>query len=59
MFTFNRNLDRYFLKPVAYVYNIVMPEPWQVMIANGFDNIKFVPRDGQQPAAGQVGRRRA
>jgi phospholipid-binding lipoprotein MlaA len=44
MFTFNRNVDRYVLKPVAYTYNLIMPEPWQVMIANGFDNIKFVPR---------------
>jgi phospholipid-binding lipoprotein MlaA len=44
MFTLNRNLDRYFLKPIAFVYNHIMPEPWQVMIANGFDNIKFVPR---------------
>jgi phospholipid-binding lipoprotein MlaA len=44
MFEFNRNVDRFVLKPVANVYNIIMPEPWQVMIANGFDNIKFVPR---------------
>jgi len=44
MFTLNRNLDRYFLKPIAFVYNHIMPEPFQVMIANGFDNIKFVPR---------------
>jgi phospholipid-binding lipoprotein MlaA len=44
MFTLNRNLDRFVLKPVAFVYNHIMPEPWQVMIANGFDNIKFVPR---------------
>jgi phospholipid-binding lipoprotein MlaA len=44
MFEFNRNVDRFVLKPVAYVYNIIMPEPWQVMIANGFDNIRFVPR---------------
>ena len=44
MFTFNRNLDRYLLKPAARAYRFVMPEPWQVMIANGFDNINFVPR---------------
>jgi phospholipid-binding lipoprotein MlaA len=44
MFTFNRNVDKYVLKPIAYVYNHIMPEPWQVMIANGFDNIRFVPR---------------
>jgi phospholipid-binding lipoprotein MlaA len=44
MFTFNRNLDRYVLKPVARGYMFVMPEPWQVMIGNGFDNINFVPR---------------
>ena len=44
MFRFNYNLDRYVLKPVAQAYNVVMPDPWQVMIANGFDNIKVVPR---------------
>ena len=44
MFAFNRNLDRWVLKPVARAYMVVMPEPWQVLIANGFDNINFVPR---------------
>jgi phospholipid-binding lipoprotein MlaA len=44
MFTFNRNLDRFVLKPAARAYMVVMPEPWQVLIANGFDNINFVPR---------------
>lgn len=44
MFEFNRQLDRFVLKPVANVYRHVMPEAVQVMIANGFDNIQFVPR---------------
>jgi phospholipid-binding lipoprotein MlaA len=44
MFTFNRNLDRFVLKPVARGYMFIMPEPFQVMIGNGFDNINFVPR---------------
>jgi len=44
MFTFNRGLDRWVLKPAARAYMVVMPEPWQVLIANGFDNINFVPR---------------
>lgn len=44
MFRFNYNVDRYVLKPAARVYNKVMPEPFQVMISNGFDNIGFVPR---------------
>jgi phospholipid-binding lipoprotein MlaA len=44
MFSFNRGLDKYLLKPVARAYRFVMPEPWQVLIANGFDNINFVPR---------------
>jgi phospholipid-binding lipoprotein MlaA len=44
MFSFNRGLDRWLLKPAARAYNVVMPEPWQVMISNGFDNINFVPR---------------
>ena len=44
MFEFNRKLDRYVLKPVATGYNFVVPDRVQVMIANGFDNISFVPR---------------
>ncbi|HTO13058.1 MAG TPA: VacJ family lipoprotein [Candidatus Binatia bacterium] len=44
MFSFNRNLDKYVLKPAARAYRFVMPEPWQVLIANGFDNINFIPR---------------
>ncbi len=44
MFEFNRKLDRYVLKPVAKGYNVIMPEPWQVLVSNGFDNIRFVPR---------------
>lgn len=44
MFEFNRRLDRYVLKPVAQVYNKIIPEPFQVAISNGFDNIAFVPR---------------
>jgi phospholipid-binding lipoprotein MlaA len=44
MFSFNRNLDRWVLKPVARGYMFIMPEPWQVLISNGFDNINFVPR---------------
>jgi phospholipid-binding lipoprotein MlaA len=44
MFEFNRRLDRYILKPIARAYSVVMPEPFQVLIANGFDNIAFVPR---------------
>ena len=44
MFEFNRRLDRYILKPVAKVYNKVIPEPFQLLIATGFDNIRFVPR---------------
>lgn len=44
MFAFNRGLDKYLLKPAARAYRVIMPEPWQVLIANGFDNINFVPR---------------
>jgi phospholipid-binding lipoprotein MlaA len=44
MFSFNRGLDRWVLKPAARAYMVVMPEPWQVLISNGFDNINFVPR---------------
>ncbi|MBI3028538.1 MAG: VacJ family lipoprotein [Candidatus Rokubacteria bacterium] len=44
MFEFNRWLDRWILKPVAKGYNTVMPDLFQQMIGNGFDNIRVVPR---------------
>jgi phospholipid-binding lipoprotein MlaA len=44
MFDFNYKLDRYVLKPVARAYRAVMPEPFQLLISNGFDNIRWVPR---------------
>jgi phospholipid-binding lipoprotein MlaA len=44
MFNFNYKVDRYVLKPVARGYRVVMPEQFQIMIDNGFHNIKIVPR---------------
>ena len=44
MFTFNRNLDNYVLKPAAQAYNFVVPDELQQMIDRGFDNIRVVPR---------------
>lgn len=44
MFTFNYNLDRYAIKPAAKVYGAIIPEPFQIVIANGFDNLRSIPR---------------
>ena len=44
MFAFNHNIDRYVLKPAANVYRHIVPEPFQLMIANGFDNIRYPAR---------------
>ncbi len=44
MFSFNYNLDKYVLKPVAKGYNFVMPDRLQQMIDSGFDNILVVQR---------------
>jgi phospholipid-binding lipoprotein MlaA len=44
MFDFNIRLDRWVMRPAANVYRKIMPEPFQLMISNAFDNIKFVPR---------------
>jgi phospholipid-binding lipoprotein MlaA len=44
MFTLNYNVDRYVLKPAANVYRHIMPEPFQGMIVNGFDNIRYPAR---------------
>jgi phospholipid-binding lipoprotein MlaA len=44
MFTFNYNLDKYVLKPVAQGYNAVMPDMFQTMIDNAFTNIRMPSR---------------
>ncbi|MEX2222125.1 MAG: VacJ family lipoprotein [Candidatus Rokuibacteriota bacterium] len=44
MFTFNYNVDRYVLKPVAKGYNFVVPDRAQQMIDSGFDNLLVVQR---------------
>jgi phospholipid-binding lipoprotein MlaA len=44
MFSFNYNMDRYVLKPVAKGYNFVMPDRMQQMIDSGFDNLLVVQR---------------
>jgi phospholipid-binding lipoprotein MlaA len=55
MFEVNRNLDRFILKPIATVYSWVVPEPIEILIANGFDNIAFVPRAGNSLLQGKWG----
>ena len=44
IFEFNRQVDRFVLKPVAKGYNFVMPDLVQVGISNIFTNIQFAPR---------------
>lgn len=55
MFNFNLRLDRWVLKPAANVYRHVMPEPFQILIARGFDNIAFVPRLVNNLLQGKLG----
>ena len=43
MFDFNRQLDRFILKPVAKVWDFVVPDLAQQSLANAFDNI-VMPR---------------
>ena len=44
IFEFNRQLDRFVLKPVAKGYNFIMPDLVQVGISNIFYNLRFGPR---------------
>jgi phospholipid-binding lipoprotein MlaA len=44
MFAFNQQLDRYVLKPVAKVWNFVVPDLAQQSLANAFDNIAMPRR---------------
>ena len=63
VFEFNRQVDRWVLKPVAQGYNFVMPNPVQIGISNFFYNLRFPPRffnnifQGKAKGAGiEVGR---
>ncbi|HEV8328488.1 MAG TPA: VacJ family lipoprotein [Nitrospiraceae bacterium] len=44
IFEFNRQVDRFVLKPVAKGYDFVMPDLVQVGISNIFSNLRFAPR---------------
>ncbi len=44
IFEFNRQVDRWVLKPVATGYNLVVPDLLQEGISNFFYNARFVPR---------------
>jgi phospholipid-binding lipoprotein MlaA len=44
IFEFNRQVDRFVLKPVAKGYNFIMPDLVQVGISNIFSNLRFAPR---------------
>ena len=44
IFEFNRQVDRWILKPVAQGYNAVVPNPVQIGISNIFYNIRFPSR---------------
>jgi phospholipid-binding lipoprotein MlaA len=44
IFEFNRQMDRWVLKPVAKGYDFIMPDFVQVGISNMISNIRFPPR---------------
>ncbi|HKO31831.1 MAG TPA: VacJ family lipoprotein, partial [Nitrospiraceae bacterium] len=44
IFEFNRQMDRFILKPVAKGYNFITPDQVQVGVSNFFYNVRFAPR---------------
>ena len=44
VFEFNRQMDRFVLKPVAKGYDFILPDLVQVGVSNFFYNIRFAPR---------------
>lgn len=44
VFEFNRQMDRWILKPVATGYDLIMPNMLQEGVSNFFYNARFVPR---------------
>ena len=58
VFEFNRQLDRFVLKPVAKGYDFVVPDFVQVGISNMFYNLRFLPRFFNNMFQGKGQRRR-
>jgi phospholipid-binding lipoprotein MlaA len=54
VFEFNRQIDRWILKPVARVYNFLMPDQLQLGVSNFFYNIRVTPRFVNNVAQGKV-----
>lgn len=54
MFEFNRKVDKYVVKPVAQVYNFILPDRVQVSVSNFFHNVRFVPRFANNLFQGKV-----
>ena len=44
MFSFNRQFDRFVLKPVATAWNFVLPDPVQRSVHNALENVNVVRR---------------
>lgn len=44
MFTFNRQVDRFLIKPVATIWDALLPHPVRRSLGNAFDNILVVRR---------------
>jgi phospholipid-binding lipoprotein MlaA len=44
MFEFNRKVDRYVIKPVAQVWDKVVPDPVERALSRSFQNLHFAPR---------------
>jgi phospholipid-binding lipoprotein MlaA len=44
MFEFNLDLDKYVIKPVARVWDKVIPDEVKLMISRGFDNVRTAAR---------------
>lgn len=44
VFEFNRQVDRWILKPIAKGYNFVVPNPVQIGVSNFFYHLRFPPR---------------
>ena len=57
-FWFNRQLDRFVLKPIATAYKAVLPDPVRTGIGNALDNLDVVRRRRSRSCAIAASRRR-
>ncbi|HQW58122.1 MAG TPA: VacJ family lipoprotein [Gammaproteobacteria bacterium] len=45
-YSFNKNVDRFLIKPISRAYEAIIPKPIQIIVGNFFQNLSEIPNIG-------------